>query len=221
MGSAICDYMESLGWQVTPVDKRSSNRPGAIELDMADAEAIQDTLSTLGRVDALVNNAAVQLFRSLLETEVDEWDHVHAVNLRAAWLCTRALASRLAERGGAVVNIGSVHAAATSLEIGAYATMKGGVSVFTRAAALELAPLGIRVNCIHPGAIETPALRAGFVRRADAEAGLIARTPLKRIGDPRDIATLAAFLLDGDLSGFITGSSIAVDGGVLAQLSSE
>ena len=188
---------------------------------MSDAAAVARSLSALPRADGLVNNAALQLYKPLSETRLDEWDELQRVNVRGPWLCVKALLPQLTASGGAVVNIASVHAFATSLSIGAYATTKGGLVAFTRAAALELAAHGVRVNAIVPGAIETPALRAGLERSPDAEAKLVAQTPLGRIGRPLDVATLVAFLLDGSQSGFITGAAIPVDGGVLAKLSSE
>lgn len=221
IGSVVCDHLEAVGWQVIAIDRLASERRGAIQLDMADASAIERVLGALGHVDALVNNAAVQLFKPLVDTEVPEWNELQNVNLRAPWLCVKALHRQLAESRGAVVNIASVHAAATSLSIGAYATTKGGLAAFTRAAALELAQSGVRVNTILPGAIDTPALRAGFARRADAKERLIAQTPLGRIGSAEDVAALVEFLLDSDKSSFITGVAIPVDGGVLARLSSE
>ena len=221
IGTAICDHLESEGWNVVAVDRRPTGRPGSLQIDMSDPDAVLDGLRPIARVDALVNNAAVQVYRPLLDTALEQWDELHDVNLRAPWICTRAVAEQLARARGAIVNVGSVHAAATSLSIGAYATMKGGLAAFTRAAALELASVGVRVNCVLPGAIETPALRQGFSRRENAEAELVARTPLQRIGRPQEVATLATFLLDGELSGFITGVCIPVDGGVLARLSSE
>jgi NAD(P)-dependent dehydrogenase (short-subunit alcohol dehydrogenase family) len=221
IGTAVCEHLSELGWNVIGTDRLASDRPGAIQLDMSDGGAIERVLGALPRVDGLVNNAAIQLFQPLVDTDSEAWDEVHRVNLRAPWLCVKALHRQLAAGPGAVVNIASVHAAATSLSIGAYATMKGGLTAFTRAAALELAEHGVRVNSVLPGAIDTPALRAGFGRRADAEQGLIARTPLRRIGSPREVASVVAFLLDSDRSGFVTGAAIPVDGGVLARLSSE
>ncbi len=217
----MCDHLQELGWNVVATDRLFSDRPGAVQLDVSDSAAIANVLGALPHVDGLVNNAAIQLFRPLVDTDTEEWDDVHDVNLRAPWLCVKAVHDQLAASHGAVVNIASVHAVATSLSIGAYATMKGGLTAFTRAAALELAEHGIRVNSVLPGAIETPALRAGLGRRENAEAGLIERTPLHRIGSPRDVATVVAFLLDGERSGFVTGAAIPVDGGVLARLSSE
>jgi NAD(P)-dependent dehydrogenase (short-subunit alcohol dehydrogenase family) len=221
IGAAVCDHLESVGWEVVAVDRLPSARRGAIQLDIADEAAIDRVLGSIPRADALVNNAAVQLYKPLSLTSTDEWEELQRVNLRAPWLCVKALLSELSSRSGAIVNVASVHAIATSLSIGAYATTKGGLTAFTRAAALELAEHGIRVNAVVPGAIGTPALRAGFAPNPDAEALLVARTPLRRIGSPLDVAKLVAFLLDNSQSGFITGASIPIDGGVLAKLSSE
>ena len=114
-----------------------------------------------------------------------------------------------------------MHARATSQSIAAYAATKGGLTAFTRAAALELGASGVRVNAILPGAIETPALRVGFPRTPGAEDVLVRRTPLRRIGTPRDVAHAVAFLVDDERAGFITGQDLVVDGGALAQLSTE
>jgi NAD(P)-dependent dehydrogenase (short-subunit alcohol dehydrogenase family) len=119
------------------------------------------------------------------------------------------------------VNVASVHGLATSQSVAAYAASKGGLIALTRAAALELAAEGVRVNAVVPGAIETEALREGFSRRQNAEELLISRTPLGRIGSPRDVAEAILFLADASRSSFITGQTIVVDGGALAQLSTE
>ena len=153
VGGAVCDHLESAGWNVVATDRLASDRAGAIQLDISDSAAVERVLGKLPRVDALVNNAALQLYRPLLETGIDEWEDVHRVNLRGPWLCVKALHRQLAARQGSVVNISSVHAVATSLSIGAYATMKGGLAAFTRAAALEFADAGVRVNTILPGAM--------------------------------------------------------------------
>jgi NAD(P)-dependent dehydrogenase (short-subunit alcohol dehydrogenase family) len=221
IGTAICDALGDQGWDVIPVDRRPVHRPGAIKLDLANTTAVVDALSSLPAVQGLVNNAAVQLFKPLTETTVEEWDEVAAVNLRAAFVCLKCLHSQLVEAGGAVVNISSVHARATSAQISAYAASKGGLSAFTRAAALEMAPLGVRVNAVVPGAVDTPALRAGFTRRPNAKNELLEQTPLGRIGEPREVAEIVSFLLDRDRSGFMTGQEIAVDGGALARLATE
>ena len=221
IGTATCDLLEGYGWDVVPMDRLPIDRPGALQVDIADAKAVTTALSALPQVDALVNNAALQLYKSLLDTTVEEWDAIAAVNIRGAFVCLKAVHQQLAETRGSVVNVSSVHASATSHSIAAYAATKGGLAAFTRAAAIEMAPLGVRVNAVLPGAIDTPALREGFSRRADAEQTLIDQTPLQRIGEPRDIAQAIAFLIDRERSDFITGQEFAVDGGALARLSTE
>jgi glucose 1-dehydrogenase len=220
IGSATWEVLRKQGWRVIAVDRKPIDHPDAIQLDVSDADAVAATLSSLERVDGLVNNAAVQLFKPIVETTVEEWDEVAASTLRSAFVCLKAVQRQLAAASGAVVNVGSVHARATSESIAAYAAAKGGLSAFTRAAALEFAP-EIRVNAVLPGAVDTPALREGFGRRKDAESTLISRTPLERLGKPSDIAEAIAFLLDAQRSSFITGQELIADGGVMARLSSE
>jgi NAD(P)-dependent dehydrogenase (short-subunit alcohol dehydrogenase family) len=221
IGGATCDLLEGYGWDVVAMDRLPVARPGSLQIDIADADAVSSALSDLPRVDALVNNAALQLYKSLLDTTVEEWDAVAAVNIRGAFVCLKAVHRQLAAARGSVVNVGSVHASATSHSIAAYAATKGGLSAFTRAAAIEMAPLGVRVNIVLPGAVDTPALRSGFARKADAEETLVSRTPLKRIGSPVDIAQAVAFLIDRERADFITGQEFVVDGGALARLSTE
>jgi NAD(P)-dependent dehydrogenase (short-subunit alcohol dehydrogenase family) len=221
IGSATCDVLEGYGWEVVAMDRHPVERAAALQVDVADAGAVTASLESLPRIDALVNNAAVQLYKPLLQTTVEEWEAVAAVNMRGAFTCLKACHRQLAESAGSVVNVASVHAVATSHSIAAYAATKGGLVAFTRAAAIELAPLGVRVNAVLPGAVDTPALRKGLARRADAERTLLERTPLGRIGHPREIGEAIAFLLDRERAAFITGQEIAVDGGALARLSSE
>jgi NAD(P)-dependent dehydrogenase (short-subunit alcohol dehydrogenase family) len=221
IGAAICDTLEATGWRVIGIDREPLARPDSLQLDLADAEAVSSTLAELEAVDALVNNAAIQLFKPIIDTSVAEWDDVLAVNLRAPFLCLRSLANQLIAARGAVVNVSSVHAIATSTSIAAYAASKGGLSAFTRAAALEFAPHGVRINAVVPGAVDTSALSAGFGRRANARRSLIERTPLGRIGQADDVAQGVALLLDGKRSGFMTGQCIVIDGGALARLGTE
>lgn len=221
IGSATCELLDGYGWEVIPMDRLPIDHPHALQVDIADAVAVTEALSGLPRVDALVNNAAVQLYKSLLETTVEEWDAIAAVNIRGAFVCLKAVHRQLAAARGSVVNVGSVHASATSHSIAAYAATKGGLSAFTRAAAIEMAPLGVRVNVVLPGAVDTPALRDGFSRQAGAEQKLVDQTPLRRIGHARDIAHAIAFLIDRERSDFITGQDFVVDGGALARLSTE
>jgi NAD(P)-dependent dehydrogenase (short-subunit alcohol dehydrogenase family) len=221
IGSATCDLLRERDWDVVGLDRLPSDAPHSIQVDVADSAALAAALSRIERVDGLVNNAAVQLYKPLVETTVEEWDSVLAQNLRAAFVCMKHLHGRLVESRGAIVNVASVHAVATSQSIAAYAASKGGLVALTRAAALEFAGDGVRVNAVLPGAIDTPALRAGFARNESAERTLVERTPLKRIGAPRDVAEAIEFLLDAERSAFVTGQTFAIDGGALARLSTE
>lgn len=200
------------------------------QCDLADSAAIAATIArTLGDqpLDALVNNAAVQVNRPLSETTDDEWDLVMNINVRAAFLCMREAHDALVAANGAVVNVSSVHAVATSANVAAYAASKGALVALTRAASVELADAGVRCNAVLPGAVDTPMLRAGLGRRPHPDGAegnlqaLIDRTPLKAVAEPEEIAESIIFLADRTRSSFITGQAIVIDGGATARLSTE
>ena len=182
-----------------------------------------------GSLDALVNNAAMQIAKPLLETSVEEWDAVMASNLRSVFLGVKLAYPLLkAKGGGAVVNISSVHAIQTSANIAAYAASKGGLLALTRAMAIEFAPDNIRVNAILPGAVDTPMLRAGLGRghvgHGDLQQrldNLARKTVSGKVGKPEEIAHAIYFLADGEQSSFMTGQALVVDGGATARLSTE
>lgn len=185
--------------------------------------------SFCGYLNALVNNAALQIAKPLLETSVEEWDAVMSSNLRSVFLGVKlAHPLMLAAGGGAIVNVSSVHAIATSTNIAAYAASKGGLLAFTRALAIEFAPDNIRANAILPGAVDTPMLRAGL-RRGHVGSGdiyerldnLARRTVNGRVGRPEEIAHAIYFLADEEQSSFMTGQALVVDGGATARLSTE
>jgi NAD(P)-dependent dehydrogenase (short-subunit alcohol dehydrogenase family) len=180
------------------------------------------------RLDALVNNAAIQTAKPLADMSVDEWDEVMASNLRSVYLTARHALPLISTARGAIVNVSSVHAVATSVGISAYAASKGGLVALTRAMAIEFAPAGIRVNAVLPGAVDTPMLRDGLRRGLlsgdspeDRLAELGRRTPLGRVGRPEEIAQCILFLADGTRSSFVTGQTLIVDGGATAHLSTE
>jgi NAD(P)-dependent dehydrogenase (short-subunit alcohol dehydrogenase family) len=200
---------------------------GAATLSLADVsigravEAMAgETLEQFGRIDILHANAAVQITEPIGETGEDEWDRLHVVNLKGAFLCAKAvLPAMQRERQGAIIITSSGHAFATHPNSTAYASTKGGQLAFMRALALDCAPYGIRVNCVIPGATDTRLLR-GFIDAADdpktAEQRLLETIPMRRFARPEDIANAVLFLAS-DYASYITGTSLAVDGGLLAQ----
>ncbi|WP_300156551.1 SDR family oxidoreductase [Solidesulfovibrio sp.] len=173
----------------------------------------------------LVNNAALQVAKPLERTSPAEFQAVLATNLLAPFQLSVALLDALGLAGGAIVNIASVHAQATSREIGAYAASKAALLGLTRTMALEFAARGIRANAVLPGAVDTPMLRRGLERdlhgAADPLAELARRHPLGRVGRPEEIAQAVVFLADPAKSSFMTGQGLVVDGGCLCKLATE
>ena len=186
-------------------------------------------IETTDQIDVIVNNAAVQVTKPLVNTTIEEWDHVLNTNLRSSFLSAKILHPLLKKgNGGAIVNICSVHAIATSKDIAAYATSKGGMLALTRALAIEFAPDQIRVNAVLPGAVETDMLLAGLNRDhagggsvADRLKVLAQKTVSGKIGTPEEIAQAIYFLADQEKSSFMTGQTLIVDGGATARLSTE
>ena len=172
------------------------------------------------RLDLLVNCAARQIIKPVEDLEVEEWDTVLNVNLKGAFLCSKAAFPFLSQQRGVIVNICSVHAQATVGGFASYAASKAGIVALTRAMAIEFAPKGVRVNAVSPGTIDTPLVQAYFDSCPDpvrARSEFLKFHPLGRFGTPRDIAEMVAFL-GSQQAGFITGTEIVVDGGMTALL---
>jgi NAD(P)-dependent dehydrogenase (short-subunit alcohol dehydrogenase family) len=238
IGRATVDLFAQMGWRVIGVD-RAEFGPGfpAGGLFVRSDISVGENLKTIfeqahaftGYLNALVNNAALQIAKPMLETSVEEWDAVMASNLRSVFLGVK-LAHPLfkAAGGGAIVNVSSVHAVATSANIAAYAASKGGLLALTRAIAIEFAPDNIRANAILPGAVDTPMLRAGL-GRGHLQGGdilerldnLARKTVNGRVGKPEEIARAIYFLADDAQSSFMTGQALIIDGGATARLSTE
>lgn len=238
IGRATVTLFASKGWRVLGVDRAEFgdgfpengffiqadiSRSEELEAIFAKAQDFADSL------DALVNNAAMQIAKPLVETTVEEWDEVMAANLRSVFLGVKLAHPLLKARGGgAVVNVSSVHAIQTSANIAAYAASKGGMLALTRAMAIELAPDNIRVNAILPGAVDTPMLRAGLGRghvghgnMQERLDNLARKTVSGKVGTPEEIAQAIYFLADNEQSSFMTGQPMVVDGGATARLSTE
>ncbi|MCL4504584.1 MAG: SDR family oxidoreductase [Chloroflexi bacterium] len=196
-----------------------------VQADVSDARVVQAMFETVqqefGALHVLLNNAGFNLFKTLEQTTLEEWDRIMSVDLRGIYLVTRAMLPLLkVTRGASVINIASVHAQATVAGITAYAAAKGGVVSVGRSLAQELGKSGIRVNTISPGFVSTPLLDRWLNSEPDPPASL-ARVqgfhPLGRIGAPQDIGNLVVFLAS-DYAGFISGANITIDGGLTARL---
>jgi 3-oxoacyl-[acyl-carrier protein] reductase len=187
----------------------------AVYADVGHGEDVDRMFATIldrfDRLDALVNNAAVQVEKPLLELEESDWDFVMNTNVKGYFLCLQRAARHMKDRhAGSIVNIGSGSNKLPFPNLSSYSVSKAGIDMLTKAAAVELGPFGIRVNCIGPGAIDTERTR----RETSDFAGKWARlTPLRRIGTPEDVAGAVEFLLSEKAS-FINGQTFWVDGGL-------
>jgi NAD(P)-dependent dehydrogenase (short-subunit alcohol dehydrogenase family) len=173
-----------------------------------------------GGVDVLVNNAGIDLVAPVEKTTLEDWQRMQSVDLTGAFLCARhALPLLKRSNSGAVVNVASIHAFCTQPGRAAYAAAKAGLLGFTRALALDLGPLGIRVNAVVPGYIRTEIWNLWLSETPDPEAtiaGIAGQHPLRRVGTPEDIAAAVAFLSSDDAA-FVSGASLVVDGGLTAM----
>jgi cyclopentanol dehydrogenase len=172
-------------------------------------------LARHGRLDVLVNNAGIALAKSVQDTTVEEWDRVMAVNARGVFLGCREAAAAMRETGGSIVNVSSVYGIVGGALAAAYCASKGAVRLLTKAAAVDLAQLKIRVNSIHPGVIRT-AMTEGLFADAQASARFVARQLQRRAAEPGEVSAAVLFLAS-DESSFVTGAELVVDGGWLAR----
>jgi len=236
IGLATAQKFQASGWMVFGVDIQEKNNLEGVDYyfqgDVSDPDQViaivQKIKEQTNQLNALVNNAATQICKRILEMTVAEWDQTMAVNMRAAFLFVRETYPLLKIAQGSIVNVSSVHAIATSDQIAAYATSKGGLVAFTRACAIEFANDGIRVNAILPGAVNTPMLQAGLTRgHLSADnlekqlQQLSQKTVIGRVGNPEEIAQSIFFLADSNQSSFMTGQTLVIDGGATARLSTE
>jgi NAD(P)-dependent dehydrogenase (short-subunit alcohol dehydrogenase family) len=169
--------------------------------------------SEMGAIDILVNNAGIETIVPFLDMTDQQWNDVTAVNLRGPWMCSQVFCRHVtaAERQGAIVNIGSIQAARVLPGRSHYAPSKLAVEALTRNVSAEVSPLGIRVNCIHPGLIDTP-MTEWVMKDADLLPQVLAQISMGRAGQPCEIGSVAAFLAS-DEARYVTGQSFYVDGG--------
>ena len=194
----------------------------ALKLDVSSAEEVgrvfDSAVEHFGRLDILVNNAGVFIPKAFLEITEDEWNKVIDINLKGQFLCAQRAAKEMAKnKWGRIINIASIASGQVGIgmEWGShYTASKGGVIGLTETLAIELAPLGINVNAVAPGAIDTPMLRAGA--EEEELKKWVEKIPLKRIGKPEEVSAMVVFLASEEAS-YITGATFYVDGGWLAS----
>jgi len=204
----VVKEIEKLGGEAIAVKADVSNRKEVEEMAKV-------TIEKFGKIDILVNNAGIYPLKPLIEMEEEDWDKVLNVNLKSVFNCTKAVLPKMVEqKSGNIINISSIAGAVVGYaNLVHYASSKGGMLGFTRAAALELAQYKIRVNAIAPGAILTPGAK---VVGEDVLEQMKQSNPLKILGEPEDIANLVVFLAS-DESRYITGQLIVSDGGNTIQ----
>lgn len=224
IGKALVEAFEARGIHAIGLGRRALD--GLIACDLAelgrtgilpaDVKAEIDARLDGRRLRALINNAATQHLGRSEDLTWDQWQETLAVNLSAPFALVRTFLGRLEADGGCVLNIGSVHAQATKPEFAAYGTSKAALHGLTRALAVDLGPR-VRICGLAPAAVDTPMLRAGFEGNPDGFAALEAVHPVGRIADPREVAE-AAIWMTGPEAGFLSGTNVYLDGGVLSRL---
>lgn len=231
IGRAIALLLHDRGAKVIAEDINPAveklARPGLVPLladitkDGAAERAVGLAIEHFGRLDILVNNAGVQRHAAFLDAQQDDYDRVLDVNLRGPFFLAQAFARYLREqgRGGRIINNSSVHEELPHPNFTAYCASKGGLKMLMRNIAIELAPLGITVNNVAPGAVETPINRE-LMNQPEKLASLLQNIPVGRLGRPRDVAGVVAFLASPDAD-YITGTTLVVDGGLLWNYSEQ
>jgi len=187
--------------------------PGDVSKRVDVERMFEESAATLGPIDILVNNAGIETIVPFLELTDDQWTRLVDTNLRGAWLCSQIVCRRVVEakRAASIVNIGSIQAAKVLPGRTHYAPTKLGMEALTRNMSAEMTPAGIRVNCIHPGLIETD-MTQWVLNDKDILPIVLAQISMGRPGQPREIGSVAAFFAS-DEARYVTGQSLFVDGG--------
>lgn len=201
---------------------KSGGEATCFKMDVSNAQEVNNVfdqvIAKYGRLDILVNNAGIYEPKPFLEMTEKEWDKTLDINLKGQFLCAQRAAKEMAKNNwGRIVNIASIASGQVGVGVGAsahYTASKGGIIGMTETLAIELAPLGINVNVIGPGVIDTPMVSASQIPKEQMDA-MLARLPIKRMGTPEEIASTVVFLSSEEAS-YITGSTLFVDGGWLS-----
>jgi NAD(P)-dependent dehydrogenase (short-subunit alcohol dehydrogenase family) len=222
----VVDWDEIAGARTAEEIRRSGGDAIFVKCDVSNEDQVKAmvrmAIDKYGRIDVLVNNAGVGVYKPVLEATSQDWDYCLSVNLKGVFLCSKYVIPHMQAVGkGAIVNISSVHAHATVNGVAPYAASKGGITALTRNMAIDYGP-AIRVNAIAPGWVLTPLIQSifdGYDDPAEQQRLVEQRQVMKRIGRPEDVGQAAAFLASDEAS-FITGTQLFVDGGLTAQLES-
>jgi len=231
IGNALCTVFGNAGYAVIATDSSPNRRTNCehyIPLDLIQFARHQDlrdhfsaTLGDIlrdGELMALINNAATQRIGDLGTLSADDFRTTLDVNVTSPFLLSQICLPFLENSKGSILNIGSIHASLTKAGFVAYATSKAALAGLTRASAVDLGSRGIRVNAIQPAAIETDMLLAGFTHNPDGYITLKDYHPIKRLGLPNEVAELGLFLCSSEHTGFISGATIDLTGGIHAKL---
>jgi len=221
---AIADWDEVKGPETAEEMRKAGGDVIYVKTDVSQEEQVkhlvQATLDQFGRIDILVNDAGIGVYKSVLDTSTEDWDRCLAVNLKGQFMCSKYVIPHMQAQGkGAIVNISSVHSFQTANGTAPYCASKGGITALTRNMAIDYGPT-IRVNSIAPGWVLTPLIQSifdGYDDPAEQQRQTEQRQVMKRIGVPEDIGYAVAFLVSDEAS-FITGTQLFVDGGLTAQL---
>ena len=221
-GAAVVlgDVLETEGRQTAAGIVAAGGRATFMPLDVVNAaswrQVLAATVSAYGRLDVLVNNAGVSGRAAVAETDGETWDRVLEINGKGVFLGTKLAIPELRKAGGgSIINISSIYGMVGSETSAAYHASKGAVRIFTKAAAIQYAADGIRVNSVHPGFVDSPMTAASHAL-PEVHNLRLSRTPLGRMGTPEDIAAGILYLAS-DESSFVTGSELVIDGGMTAQ----
>jgi glucose 1-dehydrogenase len=206
-GEAIKKQIEALGRRSVAIAADLGSVPAVNKL-------ISDGIAALGKIDILINNAGVERHAWFWEVTEKDYDLVLNTNLKGPFFCTQAFVKHLQGRkaGGKIINISSVHEDLPFPHFTAYCASKGGMKMVTRNLSIELAPLGITINNVAPGAIETP-INASLLNDPVKLKALLENIPLNRLGKPADVSAAVVFLASSDAD-YITGTTLVVDGGL-------
>lgn len=218
---AVADYSKDGGEDTVKAIKEAGGDAIFTPVDVSDSaqvtHMVEVAIQTYGRIDILFNGAGILYYGTVLETDEQSWNRVLSINLTGTYLCCRAVVPHMIRQGGgSIINVAStVGAHDACANAVAYVTSKGGVTMFTRALAIDHAKQGIRVNALVPGATDTPMIRNALT--PEALEALAASHPIGRLGRPEELAKAVLFLASDDAS-FVTGTAMYVDGGQTAKI---